>query len=319
MGAAINGFTFFPAESAVCPICREHCGHGRSNSLIICRRTSAGAIKELVVGEPPLVGYLHRIDQEPKNGVNFPKMHQRCVEDLTDAKAEEFGEMQNVPLKVIRDFGFGWSAWAACYTLPLRNAQWGIVGRMMLRDGKTAYEPNQAQHSAVIGPVRPDFIYNPFADQGPVTIVSSRGIRNVLAAHAAGYVSIGRPSASFQAKELAALAKRHDLEIVIIPDQEGGWVNGAADGKRHLLGWEGAMRLAADLWESRAFEAHPNRLRFAEFAAYPSIAAMLADTHAGTEAIAKVISMAQTVSDKWLEFIYTRYEKAQASADSAEI
>lgn len=171
----------------------------------------------------------------------YENMYERyrtaCHEGLRDKVAAEL----RVDATTLSSFGLGYCSSTDTFTIPFRDLKtWKMKGFYVHKvDGiKTILEPKKNDHlSAVFGPID-----DPFVEKRgwPLLVVLPSGLVSSVAAAELGYTSIGRVGPMFNLLDdefreanviigingvasIIDLMKRRPIDLVIIPDRDGGW------------------------------------------------------------------------------------------------
>lgn len=202
-------------------------------------------------GEPLQIGdlYLHSIKLHDRTPIDMKELHRIFTAAMDDEHREKIAGRFSVCPKAIEDFEVGYDAKETSYTIPLRDSRFDICAFSLIRLAHgtvsetggfmNGFAYQQAFFCANNVEGRIESAAN-LDQSSPVTILIPRGVTNVMAAHSAGYIAIGRASLDGGAIEIVKMLRKYPLEIVIVPDRSQ-----TPDGK--YPGLVGAWHVADDL------------------------------------------------------------------------
>lgn len=310
---SISGWTML---KSTCPVCHTDHLHGRDStnkSLVLCGNMDIGAIHTVTSGNPPMASYIHRVNWSNVRhqiAANLDKLHAECVAAASDSLIEEFAEMMNVSPDIAKSFGVGWrphgitTVPTGSFSVPLFSANWKVAGIWFVAkddNKRNGFLPSESARSGFFGNVSDHWLKPPTDEiSGALTLLFPRGLRSALAAAQCGFNCIGRPSAKWHNEEILSLARRRWLDLVIVPDSEGGWKAGP-DATQRLLGWEAAMSLAKSLVDEGELTRPPNAVRMMMLPQrFDSLHSLASEMESATEAIMQLVATAKRCDGAFL-------------------
>jgi hypothetical protein len=310
-----------------CPICNQtgYCARSPDGRLIACMNKEATNSRYTeVFTEHGLQNFhIHRAPGAV-NSVRIDMMREadRFARAMTPQSLARIADMLKVDPDILTMYGVGHEVEKDIFTMPVRNLKdWTICAFLLHRASDHRENWLQQPYAARLDGFFVPTI-NPFIGNKPITVIACRGLVSTLAVASLGFSAIGRTTAAGGFLELLGLMGRCPLDLIVVPDSEGGWVVNRASGVPSLIGWDGALLLCREIlgqWNPHtdttflqdipaAVKVERSQLRLMlPDKKYPSLHAMI-QAGAGEEDVGELVANAVKVDDYYVGELQKKME-----------